>query len=127
MTNFERVQEWHQKFAAGQHVSMPQLRGPGTAAFRHRLINEELGELVEAMLEGDVVGIADALGDLLYVVYGTGDAYGFDMDAVFAEIHRSNMSKMGANGTAVYYPDGKVKKGPYYEPPDLIKVLGLVF
>ena len=90
---------------------------------RYELIREELEELKEAMDEKDIVGVADALSDLLYVVYGAGHSFGIDLDNCFNEVHRSNMSKLGADGKPIYREDGKVMKGENYSPPDIKKSL----
>lgn len=126
MTNFEMVQEFHKVFAPAQHhVGEPSLRDVDIQDLRADLIREEFTEFVLALHDLDLVGVADALGDLLYVVYGAADAFGINADAVFAEIHRSNMTKLDLDGKPIYRGDGKVMKGPGYEPPDLKKVLGL--
>jgi predicted HAD superfamily Cof-like phosphohydrolase len=93
------------------------------AALRLRLQREETEELAEAIEAGDVVGVADALADLVYVAYGTAITYGIDLDAVLAEVHRSNMSKLGRDGRPVMREDGKVLKSPWYTPPDVDGVL----
>ena len=95
------------------------------AQLRQALLDEEVDELRAAVAEGDVVAIADALADIVYIACGTAHAYGIDLDAVVAEVHRSNMTKLGADGRPVYRPDGKVLKGPSYEPPQVAAVLGL--
>jgi len=95
------------------------------AVLRQALLDEEVDELRTAVGEGDVVGIADALADIVYIACGTAHAYGIDLDAVVAEVHRSNMTKLGGDGRPVYREDGKVLKGPSYEPPQLSAVLGL--
>jgi predicted HAD superfamily Cof-like phosphohydrolase len=87
------------------------------------LIEEEFWELKQAFSEGDVVAYADAVADLLYVVYGTADEAGIDADAVFAEVHRSNMSKVGADGKVLKRADGKILKPDTYSPPDVESVL----
>ena len=92
---------------------------------RLELIAEELGELEEAIANKDLVGIADALTDILYVTYGAGHAFGLDLDACFREVQRSNMSKLGEDGKPIYREDGKVLKGPNYSEPDLKKTLQL--
>jgi len=92
---------------------------------RVRLIQEEADEFTAAAADGDVVAIADALADIVYVTYGTALHYGIDLDAALAEIHRSNMSKLGPGGRAVVRSDGKVLKGPSYEAPDLARALGV--
>ena len=93
------------------------------AALRLRLQREETEELAEAIEAGDVVGVADALADLVYVAYGTAITYGIDLDAVLAEVHRSNMSKLGRDGRPVMREDGKVLKSPWYTSPDVDGVL----
>ena len=92
---------------------------------RAELIFEELKEYEEAAQEGDVVEIADALGDLLYVVFGTAVAHGIDLEPVFREIHRSNMSKLDENGEPVPHPavPGKIGKSSRYTPPHLEEIL----
>ena len=87
------------------------------------LIAEELKELKEAIRDKDIVEVADALTDLLYVVYGAGHAFGIDLDACFNEVHRSNMSKLGSDGKPIYREDGKVLKGPAFFDPDLTKIV----
>lgn len=88
------------------------------------LISEEFEELQLAIDGVDIVEVADALADLLYVVYGAGHAFGLDLDACFEEVHRSNMSKL-ENGEPLLREDGKVLKGKDYSPPDLKTVLKL--
>jgi predicted HAD superfamily Cof-like phosphohydrolase len=98
---------------------------PEEAQLRQALLDEEVDELRAAVAAGDVVGIADALADIVYIACGTAHAYGVDLDAAVTEVHRSNMTKLGADGRPVYRDDGKVLKGPSYEPPRLAAVLGL--
>jgi predicted HAD superfamily Cof-like phosphohydrolase len=92
---------------------------------RCSLIEEEAAEFREAIEADDIVEVADALADLLYVVYGAAVTFGIPIDDVFAEVHRSNMTKLGADGFPIYREDGKVLKGPSYEPPDVLDVLAL--
>jgi predicted HAD superfamily Cof-like phosphohydrolase len=87
------------------------------------LIAEELKELREALRDKDIVEVADALTDILYVTYGAGLAFGIDLDKCFAEVQRSNMTKLGEDGKPIYREDGKIKKGPNYEDPDLKTIL----
>lgn len=94
-------------------------------ALRSNLLNEELREFSAALNHWDVVAVADALGDLVYILYGTAITFGIDLDAVIREVHRANMSKLDANGEPVLRDDGKVLKGPQYRPPNLVAVLGL--
>lgn len=90
---------------------------------RYELVREEVEELADAFEANDIVGVADALTDILYVVYGAGHAFGINLDDTFAEVQRSNMSKLGADGQPIFRDDGKVLKGPNYTPPDLKKIL----
>lgn len=121
-TNFEKVENFMRAF--GQEVKpVPELAEFNTAELRLDLINEEVEELMTAVDNDDIVEIADALTDILYVVYGTGHAYGIDLDDCFDEVHRSNMSKLGEDGKPLYREDGKVLKGPDYFPPNLEDVL----
>ena len=93
-----------------------------TRLLRFKLIDEELSELAEAMTNEDIVEVADALTDLLYVIYGAGHAYGIDLDRCFAEVHRSNMSKF-VDGKFIKDANGKVLKPKTYSPPDLTFLL----
>ena len=123
-TNFERVKEFMDSF--GQEVkSKPEWPNDETMELRIDLIEEELGELKDAIIDGDgtLVDVADALSDLLYVVYGAGHSFGIDLDKCFAEVHRSNMSKLDDDGLPFYREDGKVLKGPNFSEPDLTSVL----
>ena len=122
-TNNQLVQNFMWIF--GQEVRKS-IGWPGSevAELRIDLIDEELNELREATEKQDLVGIADALTDLLYVVYGSGHAYGIDLDACFQEVHRSNLSKLDENSQPIYREDGKVLKGPEYSPPDLESIIG---
>lgn len=95
------------------------------ATLRQALIDEETGELRDAVAAGDIVAIADALADIVYVAYGTACVYGIDLDAVLDEVHASNMTKLGVDGRPVRRADGKVLKGPDYRPPDIARVLGV--
>lgn len=96
---------------------------PAQVSLRQALIEEEVRELSEAAQAGDVVGVADALADIVYVAYGTAHVYGIDLDAVLDEVHASNMTKLGADGRPIRRADGKVLKGPAYRPPDVRAVL----
>lgn len=94
-----------------------------TKELRCGLIEEEAAEFREALAADDIVAVADAIGDLLYVVYGAALTFGIPVDEVFAEVHRSNMTKLDESGQPVLRSDGKVIKGPDYSPPDLLPVL----
>ena len=87
------------------------------------LIKEELEELTEAMQDENLLEVADALTDILYVTYGAGHAFGIDLDKCFEEVQNSNMSKLGEDGKPIYNEAGKVMKGPNYFKPDLSKYL----
>jgi len=86
---------------------------------RLKLILEEYDELDAANADRDLVAVADALSDILYVVYGAAHAYGIPIDECFDEVHNSNMSKLGKDGKPIYREDGKILKGPYFYEPDL--------
>jgi predicted HAD superfamily Cof-like phosphohydrolase len=95
----------------------------GLAKLRVDLLVEETGEFAEASVKGDIVGIADALADIVYVAYGAAVTYGIDLDAALREVHRSNMSKLDDQGRPVYREDGKVLKSARYTPPDISGIL----
>lgn len=121
-TNFELVGDFMEAF--GQQVNIePTMRDKSIQDLRVDLIAEELEELELAITNTDIVEMADALTDLLYVVYGAGHAFGIDLDECFLEVHSSNMSKLGEDGKPIYREDGKVLKGPDYFPPDLKEIL----
>ena len=90
---------------------------------RYNLVKEELGELKEAIDKKDLIEVADALTDLLYVTYGAGHAFGINLDDCFNEVQNSNMSKLGKDKKPIYNEHGKVMKGPDYFKPDLSKFL----
>ena len=94
-----------------------------TNKLRIDLIKEELEELTEAMQDKNLLEVADALTDILYVTYGAGHAFGIDLDKCFEEVQNSNMSKLGEDGKPIYNDAGKVMKGPNYFKPDLSKYL----
>ena len=122
-TNFELVGDFMEAF--GQDVQLePTWPDFNTRELRLELIAEELDELSDAVADRDMIQIADALTDLLYVVYGAGHSFGIDLDECFEEVHRSNMSKLGENGRPIHREDGKVMKGPGYFEPDLEGILG---
>ena len=118
MSNFDDVKKFMETY--GQEVKR-------TASFpedkiiklRIDLIKEELKEFQEAINNKDLLEIADALTDILYVTYGAGHSFGIDLDKCFAEVQRSNMSKLGENGKPIYNKHGKVMKGPNYLKPNL--------
>ena len=106
----------------GQEVkTKPSFSSDKINKLRIDLIKEELGELQDAMKNNDLLEVADALTDILYVTYGAGHAFGIDLDKCFDEVQNSNMSKLGENGEPIYNESGKVMKGPNYYKPDLSK------
>ena len=117
-TNFELVGDFMEAFGQDVHIE-PTWPDFSTRELRLELIQEEVDELGEAMEQRDMVGIADALTDILYVVYGAGHAYGIDLDECFQEVHASNMSKLGEDGKPIRREDGKILKGPNFFEPDL--------
>ena len=122
MSNFSRVGTFMKTF--GQEVKdKPAFSTDKINKLRIDLIKEELEELTEAMKNNDLLEVADALTDILYVTYGAGHAFGIDLDKCFEEVQNSNMSKLDENGKPIYNDSGKVMKGPSYFKPDLSKFL----
>ena len=122
MTNFEKVKQFMQTF--GQEVkTKASFSDEKTNQLRLDLISEELEELKNAMTSKDLLEVADALTDILYVTYGAGHAFGINLDKCFDEVQNSNMSKLGSDGKPIYNESGKVMKGPDYFKPDLSKFL----
>ena len=120
MSNFNKVKTFMETF--GQEVkNKPSFSTNKINSLRYDLIKEELDELKEAMENKDLLEVADALTDILYVTYGAGHAFGIDLDKCFEEVQRSNMSKLSEDGRPIYNELGKVLKGPKYFKPDLIK------
>lgn len=119
-----QVGDFHRAYGLPMRAEPTAGVGPEQAVLRQALIEEEVGELADAVRAGDLVGVADALADIVYVAYGTAHVYGIDLDAVLDEVHASNMTKLGADGRPVRRADGKVLKGPDYRPPDIAAVLG---
>ena len=120
MTNFDKVGTFMKTF--GQEVkTKPSFSTNKINKLRLDLIKEELSELTEAMNNNDLLEVADALTDILYVTYGAGHAFGINLDRCFEEVQNSNMSKLDENGKPIYNVSGKVMKGPNYFKPDLTK------
>ena len=118
MSNFEDVKTFMETY--GQDVKKtPSFPDDKIIQLRIDLIIEELKEFQEAINNKDLLEIADALTDILYVTYGAGHSFGIDLDKCFAEVQRSNMSKLGENGKPIYNEHGKVMKGPNYIKPNL--------
>ena len=122
MSNFNKVKTFMNTY--GQEVkeraTFPENK---IVQLRIDLIEEELNELKEAVKNNDIVEVADALTDILYVTYGAGHSFGIDLDKCFDEVQQSNMSKLGVDGKPIYNESGKVMKGPDYFAPDLKKII----
>ena len=122
MTNFQKVKNFMKTF--GQEVkSRPSFSSDKINMLRYNLIKEELDEFKQALDNSDLLEVADALTDILYVTYGAGHAFGINLDACFEEVQNSNMSKLGNDGKPIYNDQGKVMKGPNYFKPDLSKFI----
>ena len=120
MTNFNKVGTFMKTF--GQEVkTKASFSTEKINKLRIDLSREELEELSEAMKNKDLLEVADALTDILYVTYGAGHAFGINLDKCFDEVQNSNMSKLGENGKPIYNDAGKVMKGPNYFKPNLSK------
>ena len=120
MTNFDKVGNFMKTF--GQEVKTKRSFSTDKInKLRLDLIKEEPSELTEAMNNKDLLEVADALTDILYVTYGAGHAFGINLDKCFEEVQNSNMSKLDENGKPIYNEHGKVMKGPNYFKPDLSK------
>jgi len=120
MSNSNKVKIFMETF--GQEVkTKPSFSTDKINSLRYDLIKEELEELKEAMENKDLLEVADALTDILYVTYGAGHAFGINLDKCFEEVQNSNMSKLGEDGKPIYNESGKVMKGPKYFKPDLTK------
>jgi predicted HAD superfamily Cof-like phosphohydrolase len=122
MSNFQSVKNFMQTF--GQEVKIKaEFPNKKIIQLRYELIKEELEELNQAIKNKDIIEVADALTDILYVTYGAGHAFGVDLDKCFDEVQQSNMSKLGPDGKPIYNESGKVMKGPNYFKPNLNKFL----
>jgi len=122
MSNFSKVGIFMKTF--GQEVkNKPSFSTDKINKLRLDLIKEELSELTDAMNNKDLLEVADALTDILYVTYGAGHAFGINLDKCFEEVQKSNMSKLGKDGKPIYNEFGKVMKGPDYFKPDLSKFI----
>ena len=122
MSNFQKVKAFMKTF--GQEVKeKAEFPNEKIIKLRYDLIKEELEELKEAIEQKDILEIADALTDILYVTYGAGHAFGINLDKCFNEVQESNMSKLGEDQKPIYNENGKVMKGPNYFKPNLNKFL----
>ena len=124
MSNFNKVKAFMNTY--GQDVKeKAEFPEKKIVQLRIDLIEEELNELKEAIKNNDIVEVADALTDILYVTYGAGHSFGVNLDECFDEVQRSNMSKLGEDGKPIYNDSGKVMKGPNYFAPNLKKIVNL--
>jgi predicted HAD superfamily Cof-like phosphohydrolase len=120
MSNFNKVKIFMETF--GQEIkNKPSFSSEKINNLRYELIKEELDEFKEALKDKDILEVADALTDILYVTYGAGHAFGIDLDKCFEEVQQSNMSKLDKKGKPIYNESGKVMKGPSYFKPNLTK------
>ena len=121
----KNVEEFHNSFNI-KNNNIPTVNvGEKIFKLRHSLMNEENEEYIDACKQGDLVEIADALGDMMYILCGTILSHGLQhkIEEVFEEIQKSNMSKLGSDGKPIYREDGKVMKGPNYFKPDIKNIL----
>lgn len=120
------VQEFHEAFGLGVEDRPIANLSPQKIKLRFNLMDEENKEYLEAAESNDLVEVADALGDMLYILCGTIIEHGMQhkIEEVFNEIQRSNMSKLGEDGKPIYREDGKVLKGPNYFKPNIAEILG---
>jgi len=124
MSNFNKVKTFMNTY--GQEVkTIPEFPDSKIVQLRIDLIQEELNELKESINNKDIIEVADALTDILYVTYGAGHSFGVDLDSCFNEVQNSNMSKLGEDGKPIYNESGKVMKGPNYFKPNIKKIIGL--
>lgn len=121
-SNHNKVKEFHETY--GAYISEEsKLPDSSIRELRKSLLQEEFDEYMKAEEDNDLVEIADALGDMMYIIYGTAISYGIPLDDIFNEIHASNMSKLGEDGKPIRREDGKILKGPNFFRPDIAKFL----
>lgn len=119
-TNFEKVVDFHKRMEAYYNENLNPEPPDEKVNSRKNIIEEEYEELLEAIESGDINHIAKEAADLLYVVYGVGATYGFNLDSVFKLVHDSNMTKLGPDGKPIRHPKtGKILKSENYQPPDI--------
>jgi predicted HAD superfamily Cof-like phosphohydrolase len=116
------VREFHRAFGLDTRTAPTEV-SPELAAHRGELLAEEAAEVAEVAVDGPLDRLAHELADVVYVAYGTALVHGIDLDSVIAEIHRSNMTKLGPDGRVARREDGKVLKGDHYRAPDVSGVL----
>ncbi len=125
LEKINKVKEFHETFKLEYHETPIANIDPGIANLRHKLMQEENDEYLEACRNNDLTQIADALGDKMYILFGSIIAHGlqYKIEEVFDEIHRSNMSKLDENGNPIYREDGKILKSKNYFLPNILQVL----
>jgi predicted HAD superfamily Cof-like phosphohydrolase len=123
--HINKVKTFHEAFKIGNSEAPTTALSKEEILLRYNLLHEENEEYLEAANKGDIVEIADALGDQLYILFGTMLRHGlqYKIEEVFDEIQRSNMSKLDASGQPIYREDGKVLKGPAYFRPNIKSIL----
>jgi predicted HAD superfamily Cof-like phosphohydrolase len=119
---FNSVKQFHETYGANISTN-PAFPSAEERNLRIALLQEEFNEYLEAERDNDFIEVCDALGDMLYIIFGTAVSYGIPINEIFAEIHASNMSKLAEDGTVIRREDGKVLKGPNYFKPDIKKIV----
>ena len=121
----EDVCAFHDAFGIKNNYTPTEKLSENVVLLRHRLMIEENEEYLEACKNGDLIEIADALGDMMYILCGTILSHGLQnkIEDIFEEIQKSNMSKLGNDGKPIYREDGKIMKGPSYFKPDIKKII----
>jgi len=121
----KHVEKFHNSFGIKNNLNPTVKIGQEVFLLRHRLMSEENEEYLQACKKGDLIEIADALGDMMYILCGTILTHGLQdkIEEIFDEIQKSNMSKLGDDGYPIYREDGKIMKGPGYFKPDIKKYL----
>lgn len=122
MSQYNKVKEFQTVFKSNVG-NVPFLPNEEERTLRINLLKEEFDEYIEGENNNDIVEIADALGDMLYIILGTAISYGIPLDEIFDEIHASNMSKLDEDGKPIFREDGKILKGKNYFKPDLKTII----
>ena len=125
LEKINKVKEFHETFKLEFHETPMAEVDPTIVELRHRLMQEENDEYLEACRNNDLTQIADALGDKMYILFGSIIAHGlqYKIEEIFDEIHRSNMSKLDENGNPIYRSDGKIMKSKNYFLPHIVEIL----
>lgn len=122
MSKYDMVKEFHNIY--GSYISKEsKFPSQKVRELRKNLLDEEYNEYLKAEETNNYIEVCDALGDMLYIIYGTALSYGIPIDEVFEEIHKSNMSKLDENGNPIYREDGKILKGKNYFRPNIAKII----